>query len=89
MGARSAGSEKAGPIWVDVKNQLSGIIPSNCPIESATPPEVPIPSMSDVVMPEIGGLDVLEHIKRAQPFTPVVMVTGYASVESAVAILRW
>jgi len=44
--------------------------------------------LSDLVMPGVGGLEFLEHIKSHQPSTPVVMITGYASVNSAVEAMK-
>ena len=37
----------------------------------------------DIKMPKLNGLDVLAHIKEKHPAMPVVMVTGYRSVETA------
>jgi DNA-binding response OmpR family regulator len=44
--------------------------------------------LSDVRMPEIGGMRVLRDIKRAKPALPVVIVTGYATVQSAVQAMK-
>ncbi|MFB0520761.1 MAG: response regulator, partial [Desulfatiglandales bacterium] len=40
--------------------------------------------LTDIRMPDIGGMRVLMHIKRAKPSLPVVIITGYATVRSAV-----
>jgi Nif-specific regulatory protein len=44
--------------------------------------------LTDLVMPGTGGLDFLEYIKAHQPATPVVMITGFASVDSAVEAMK-
>jgi DNA-binding NtrC family response regulator len=38
----------------------------------------------DVVMPEMGGIEILREIKRRKPWTEVIMLTGQATVETAV-----
>ena len=38
----------------------------------------------DVMMPQMGGLEVLERLKQEQPELPVVMMSGNATIESAV-----
>ena len=40
--------------------------------------------LTDILMPDIGGMKVLRHIKRDKPSLPVVMITGYATVKAAV-----
>jgi len=44
--------------------------------------------LTDIRMPDIGGMKVLRDIKRAKPSLPVVMITGYASVKSAVQAMK-
>ncbi len=44
--------------------------------------------LADVRMPEIGGMRVLRDVKRAKPSLPVVIVTGYATVQSAVQAMK-
>lgn len=44
--------------------------------------------LTDIRMPEIGGMRVLRDIKRARPSLPVVMITGYATVTSAVQAMK-
>jgi DNA-binding NtrC family response regulator len=39
-------------------------------------------------MPDIGGMRVLRDVKRAKPSLPVVMITGYASIESSVQAMK-
>jgi len=38
----------------------------------------------DVKMPGMDGLEVLQEIKKATPLTEVIMLTGHATVESAI-----
>jgi two-component system response regulator PilR (NtrC family) len=44
--------------------------------------------LTDVRMPEMDGLTLLGHLRQILPETPVVVVTAYGTVESAVAALR-
>ena len=39
-------------------------------------------------MPEIGGMKILREIKRLKPSLPVVIITGYATVQSAVQAMK-
>ena len=38
----------------------------------------------DVAMPEIDGIDALREIKKLKPLTEVIMLTGQATVETAI-----
>lgn len=38
----------------------------------------------DVLMPGITGIDTLKQIKNIKPLTPVIMLTGAATVENAI-----
>ncbi len=42
----------------------------------------------DLKMPGMDGIEVLQAIKRDYPQTPVIMITGYATVESAVEAMK-
>lgn len=42
----------------------------------------------DIQMPEINGLDLLEAIKKMDPDLTVIMMTGYGSIEMAVAAIK-
>ena len=42
----------------------------------------------DIKMPEMDGMLLLERIKEHDPNIPVVMITGHASIESAVEAVR-
>ena len=44
--------------------------------------------LSDIRMPDIGGMRVLRDVKRIHPSLPVIMITGYASVDSAVQSMK-
>jgi DNA-binding NtrC family response regulator len=44
--------------------------------------------LTDIMMPDIGGMRVLRDIKRKKPSLPVVMITGYASVKSSVQAMK-
>jgi DNA-binding NtrC family response regulator len=44
--------------------------------------------LTDIRMPDMGGMRVLRDIKRAKPALPVVIITGYATVRSAVQAMK-
>lgn len=44
--------------------------------------------ITDLKMSRMGGLAVLEHIREFYPKTRVVVITGYASVSSAVEVMK-
>jgi len=44
--------------------------------------------MADIKMPEMDGLQLLEQIKRDYPDLTVVIMTGYGTVDTAVAAMR-
>jgi DNA-binding NtrC family response regulator len=44
--------------------------------------------LTDIRMPDIGGMKVLRDVKRINPTLPVIMITGYASIESAVQAMK-
>jgi two-component system response regulator PilR (NtrC family) len=44
--------------------------------------------ISDVRMPEMDGLTLLGHMQKIAPQTPVIVMTAYGTVESAVAAMR-
>ena len=44
--------------------------------------------LTDIRMPDIGGMRVLRDIKRTKPSLPVIMITGYASVKSSVQAMK-
>jgi two-component system response regulator PilR (NtrC family) len=44
--------------------------------------------ISDIKMPDMSGVEVLRYVKQTDPAIPVIMVTAYASAETAVEALR-
>jgi len=42
----------------------------------------------DLTMPDTSGLEVLKHIKEHHPRTPVMLMTAYASAETAVEAMK-
>jgi len=44
--------------------------------------------LTDLMMPEVGGLDVLRFAKEANPECFVIIMTGYASLETAIEAIR-
>ena len=44
--------------------------------------------LSDVRMPEMDGMTLLEHLQRIAPQMPVIIITAYGTVDSAVAAMR-
>ena len=44
--------------------------------------------LSDIRMPEMDGLALLAHVQKVAPETPVIILTAYGTVESAVAAMR-
>lgn len=44
--------------------------------------------LTDLKMPHIDGIDVLRQVKISRPYLPVIIMTAFASVESAIDGLR-
>lgn len=44
--------------------------------------------ITDLVMPKLSGLDLIKRTKENYPFTEVIVITGYATLGSAVEALR-
>ncbi|MGC9365445.1 MAG: sigma-54-dependent transcriptional regulator [bacterium] len=44
--------------------------------------------ISDIKMPEVSGLDLLEKVKKNSPNTGFILLTAYASLDSAIKALR-
>jgi len=42
----------------------------------------------DLVMPRVGGLDVLKYAKKINPDVIVIIITGYASIETAIMAIK-
>lgn len=55
------------------------------PLMEPHPPDLVV---SDIQMPEMDGVAALKAIRERFPDLPVILMTGYATVETAVAALR-
>jgi DNA-binding NtrC family response regulator len=44
--------------------------------------------LTDLMMPEVDGLAVLQEVKRISPNTAVIILTGYGTLEAAMAALQ-
>jgi DNA-binding NtrC family response regulator len=44
--------------------------------------------LSDVRMPDMGGMLILRDIKKAKPSTPVIIITGYANLQTATQAMK-
>src|SRR5574340_317577 len=44
--------------------------------------------ISDIKMPAMDGIELLHHIKAGWPELPVVIITGYATVETALEAMK-
>ena len=42
----------------------------------------------DIKMPDVNGFEVLDHVKANCPYTMVVMITAYGSIETAVDAMK-
>ena len=45
--------------------------------------------LCDVKLPDISGMEVLRHVKQKSSSTPVIMITGYGSVNNAVQAMQF
>ena len=45
--------------------------------------------ITDMKMPKMSGLDVLQQIKRSSPSIPVLIMTAFGSIESAVEVMKY
>jgi DNA-binding NtrC family response regulator len=43
---------------------------------------------TDLIMPEIGGMDLLKQIKDVSPETEVIIISGYGTIESAIEAVK-
>ncbi len=44
--------------------------------------------ITDMRMPKLGGIEVLREIKKKSPATPVIVITGYGTVNTAVEAMK-
>ncbi|WP_320171661.1 sigma-54 dependent transcriptional regulator [Maridesulfovibrio sp.] len=44
--------------------------------------------ITDMKMPKLTGQDVLEHVKKNYPYIPVIIMTAFGSIESAVEAMK-
>jgi len=44
--------------------------------------------ITDLMMPQVGGLDLVRHVRENHADTEVMMITGYATVEGAVEAVK-
>ena len=44
--------------------------------------------LSDIRMPEMDGMTLLSHVQRTCPQTPMIMITAYGTVSSAVTAMQ-
>ena len=44
--------------------------------------------LTDMVMPEMGGMDLVKHVRLHYPETPVIVFTGFANVQEAVQAVK-
>jgi DNA-binding NtrC family response regulator len=43
---------------------------------------------TDLMMPEIGGMELLKQVKAVSPATEVIVVSGYGTIESAIEAMK-
>jgi response regulator RpfG family c-di-GMP phosphodiesterase len=98
----SAQTERLRVLLVDdnasvLRFLASAFSSNNCQVTTASTAELALEQLgddpfdlvvSDIKMPGLSGLDLLRAVKGKQPSTPVVLITGVPSVNSAVFGLR-
>lgn len=45
--------------------------------------------ISDILMPEIDGVELLKQIRSEYPMVHVIMITGYVTLENALSCMRY
>ena len=45
--------------------------------------------LSDLKMPRMDGIHFMSQAKAIDPAVPVVVITGYASIDTAVSAIKW
>ncbi|MCA9782862.1 MAG: response regulator [Calditrichaeota bacterium] len=44
--------------------------------------------ISDIMMPEMNGVELLAHIRQEYPMTHAIMITGYVTLDNAMNCMR-
>jgi DNA-binding NtrC family response regulator len=44
--------------------------------------------LTDLALPGLGGLDILDHLVQEQPQCPCIIITGFGTISNAVAAMR-
>jgi len=44
--------------------------------------------ISDIIMPQVDGFELLEKIKAINPSVPVIIITGYSELETGLEAMR-
>jgi DNA-binding NtrC family response regulator len=44
--------------------------------------------ITDIKMPEIDGIQFMKQLKQLNPETPIILMTGYGSIDSAVEAMK-
>ena len=44
--------------------------------------------ITDLLLPDTSGIDILKKVKEDSPLTEVILITGYASAETAVQAMK-
>jgi signal transduction histidine kinase len=44
--------------------------------------------VTDLYMPEVDGLEVLNFIKKSKPYTEVIVITGFATLDNAIKAMK-
>ena len=45
--------------------------------------------LSDLKMPDMDGIYFMNEVKTIHPSVPVILITGFASIETAVRAIQW
>ncbi|MCX7771302.1 MAG: response regulator [Proteobacteria bacterium] len=43
---------------------------------------------TDLTMPEMNGIDLIKEVKKINPYLPIVVITGYGSIDNAVNAMK-
>ena len=44
--------------------------------------------ISDLLMPQMNGIELLRHLKKSEPSIPVIIITGYGTLDDAIAAIH-